>query len=60
MLFYPYETVAFLSERFTFRPGDVIAFGSPANPGVIEPGDTVEITYDGVGTLRNDVAPPEE
>jgi len=58
MLFDPYEIVAFLSERFTFRPGDVIAFGSPANPGVIEPGDTVEITYEGVGTLRNEVAPP--
>jgi 2-keto-4-pentenoate hydratase/2-oxohepta-3-ene-1,7-dioic acid hydratase in catechol pathway len=58
MLFDPYEVVAFLSERFTFRPGDVVAFGSPANPGVIEPGDTVEITYEGVGTLRNAVAPP--
>ena len=57
MLFDPDEIVAFLSERFTFRPGDVIAFGSPANPGVIEPGDTVEIFYEGVGTLRNDVAP---
>jgi len=59
MLFDPYDIVAFLSERFTFRPGDVIAFGSPANPGLIEPGDTVEITYEGVGTLRNEVAPPE-
>ncbi|WP_251330112.1 fumarylacetoacetate hydrolase family protein [Haloplanus pelagicus] len=59
MLFDPYEVVAFLSERFTLRPGDVIAFGSPANPGTIEPGDTVEITYEGVGTLRNEVAPPE-
>ncbi|MFB6125506.1 MAG: fumarylacetoacetate hydrolase family protein [Halanaeroarchaeum sp.] len=59
MLFDPYETVAFLSERFTFRPGDVISFGSPANPGLIEPGTTVEITYEGVGTLRNGVAAPE-
>jgi len=59
MLFDPYEIVSFLSERFTFRPGDVIAFGSPANPGVIEPGETVEIWYEGVGTLRNEVAPPE-
>jgi 2-keto-4-pentenoate hydratase/2-oxohepta-3-ene-1,7-dioic acid hydratase in catechol pathway len=25
----------------------------PANPGVIEPGDEIEITYEGVGTLRN-------
>jgi 2-keto-4-pentenoate hydratase/2-oxohepta-3-ene-1,7-dioic acid hydratase in catechol pathway len=55
MLFGPREIVSFLSRRFTFRPGDVVAFGSPANPGLIEPGDDVEITYEGVGTLRNTV-----
>ncbi|USZ71376.1 fumarylacetoacetate hydrolase family protein [Natronosalvus halobius] len=53
MLFDPFEVVAFLSERFTLRPGDVVAFGSPANPGLLEPGDAVEITYEDVGTLRN-------
>jgi 2-keto-4-pentenoate hydratase/2-oxohepta-3-ene-1,7-dioic acid hydratase in catechol pathway len=58
MLFDPYEVVAFLSERFTFRPGDVVAFGSPANPGTVEPGDTVEITYEGVGTLANEIVDP--
>jgi 2-keto-4-pentenoate hydratase/2-oxohepta-3-ene-1,7-dioic acid hydratase in catechol pathway len=55
MLFEPDEIVSFLSERFTFAPGDVIAFGSPANPGTIERGDEIEITYEGVGTLRNTV-----
>ncbi|UPV73105.1 fumarylacetoacetate hydrolase family protein [Halorussus limi] len=55
MLFDPYEIVSYLSERFTLRPGDVVAFGSPANPGLVEPGDEVEITYEGVGTLRNEV-----
>lgn len=55
MLFDPYEVVSYLAERFTFRPGDVIAFGSPANPGLVSPGDDVEITYEGVGTLRNTV-----
>ncbi len=51
----PRETVAFLSERYTFRPGDVISFGSPANPGLVEPGDEIEIRYEGIGTLRNTV-----
>ncbi|MFB6270196.1 MAG: fumarylacetoacetate hydrolase family protein [Halobacterium sp.] len=55
MLFDPYEVVSFLSERFTFQPGDVVAFGSPANPGLVGPGDTVEITYEGVGTLSNTI-----
>lgn len=58
MIFDPYELISFLSERFTFCPGDIIAFGSPGNPGMIEPGDAVEITYDGIGTLRNTVEPP--
>ncbi|QSW99824.1 fumarylacetoacetate hydrolase family protein [Haloterrigena alkaliphila] len=60
MLFDPDEIVAFLSRRFTLRPGDVIAFGSPANPGLVEPGDEVEITYEGVGTLRNTVVDSSE
>ncbi|WP_254535649.1 fumarylacetoacetate hydrolase family protein [Halomarina litorea] len=55
MFFTPREIVAFLSQRFTFRPGDVISFGSPANPGLVESGDEIEITYEGVGTLRNTV-----
>lgn len=60
MLFDPYEVVAYLSRRFTFRPGDAIAFGSPANPGTVDPGDRVEITYEGVGTLTNTVVAGDE
>lgn len=60
MLFDPYEIISFLSERVTFQPGDVIAFGSPANPGTITPGDTIKITYEGIGTLRNTVERPNE
>ncbi|SFR61195.1 2-keto-4-pentenoate hydratase/2-oxohepta-3-ene-1,7-dioic acid hydratase (catechol pathway) [Halogeometricum rufum] len=59
MLFSPREVVSFLSERYTFKPGDVVSFGSPANPGLVEPGDEVEIRYEGVGTLRNTVVKGE-
>jgi len=55
MLFGPHEVVSYLSERFTFEPGDCVAFGSPANPGLVESGERVEITYEGVGTLSNRV-----
>ncbi|MFB6178819.1 MAG: fumarylacetoacetate hydrolase family protein [Halorientalis sp.] len=51
----PREVVAFMSERYTLRPGDVISFGSPANPGLVEPGDEIEIHYEGLGTLRNTI-----
>ncbi len=60
MLFDPFEVVSFLSERYTFRPDDVISFGSPANPGLLEPGDEVEIRYEGIGRLRNPVVGPGE
>lgn len=56
MFIKPREIVSFLSERFTFKPGDVISFGSPANPGLLEHGDEIEIYYEGIGTLRNTVA----
>ncbi len=59
MLFKPREVVSFLSARFTLHPGDVIAFGSPANPGLIEPGDEIAISYEGIGTLRNTVVQSE-
>ncbi len=55
MLFRPEELVSFMSKRFTLKPDDVVAFGSPANPGGLEAGDDVEITYEGIGTLRNTV-----
>ena len=59
MLFSPSEIVSFLSERITLQPGDVVAFGSPANPGQVQPGESVEIWYEGIGTLRNDLEYPE-
>ncbi|MFB6346310.1 MAG: fumarylacetoacetate hydrolase family protein [bacterium] len=53
MIFHPYDIVSFLSERFTFSPGDVISFGSPENPGTVEPGDEMNIWYEDIGTLSN-------
>lgn len=51
-----------LSESQTLRPGDVIATGTPAGvafgmkePKWLKPGDVVEVTVDGLGTLRNKV-----
>ena len=51
-----------LSESQTLRPGDVIATGTPAGvafgmkePKWLKPGDVVEISVSGLGTLRNKV-----
>jgi 2-keto-4-pentenoate hydratase/2-oxohepta-3-ene-1,7-dioic acid hydratase in catechol pathway len=39
----------------TLLPGDLIATGTPAGVGPMQPGDVVEIVVSGVGTLRNPV-----
>jgi 2-keto-4-pentenoate hydratase/2-oxohepta-3-ene-1,7-dioic acid hydratase in catechol pathway len=45
-----------LTEWTTLEPGDVILTGSPAGTGPLEPGDAVEVSVEGVGTLRHTVA----
>lgn len=47
--------IAFLSRWFALEPGDVIATGTPSGIGVLSPGDLIECTVEGVGTLRNPV-----
>jgi len=40
----------------TLEPGDIIFTGTPAGVGPISDGDTIEITIEGIGTLRNTVS----
>jgi 2-keto-4-pentenoate hydratase/2-oxohepta-3-ene-1,7-dioic acid hydratase in catechol pathway len=37
----------------TLEPGDVIATGTPAGVGPLQPGDRIEIQIEGIGTLSN-------
>ena len=45
--------VSFLSHLMTLQPGDVLATGVPAPTAPLTAGDTVEITIERLGTLRN-------
>jgi 2-keto-4-pentenoate hydratase/2-oxohepta-3-ene-1,7-dioic acid hydratase in catechol pathway len=45
--------VADIARTITLEPGDVILSGTPANSRPVEPGDTVEVEVEGLGTLRN-------
>ncbi|WP_224400993.1 fumarylacetoacetate hydrolase family protein [Pseudonocardia sp. ICBG1034] len=45
------EIIARASRVMTLQPGDVIATGAPAGVGQIEPGDRLDATIDGIGTL---------
>lgn len=47
--------VRFISQVMTLEPGDLIATGTPAGVGALQPGDAVEVIVEGVGTLRNSV-----
>jgi 2-keto-4-pentenoate hydratase/2-oxohepta-3-ene-1,7-dioic acid hydratase in catechol pathway len=53
MVFGVPELVSFISHVMTLLPGDVIATGTPGGIGPMQPGDTVEVRIDHIGTLRN-------
>ncbi|MFJ6494648.1 fumarylacetoacetate hydrolase family protein [Streptomyces virginiae] len=62
MLFPIARLIADISSGMTLEPGDVIATGSPSGVGAgmvppeyLRPGDTVEATVEGIGTLTNPV-----
>jgi acylpyruvate hydrolase len=62
MIFDIPRTIEYLSSFTTLRPGDVIATGTPGGVGFarkppvwLQPGDTIEITVEGVGRIANRV-----
>ena len=44
-----------ISQVMTLEAGDLIATGTPAGVGRLNPGDVVEVEIPGVGVLRNPV-----
>ena len=53
------RALSMLSRIMTLEPGDIIATGVPAPTVPLKPGETVEITIDRLGTLRNYVVAEE-
>jgi 2-keto-4-pentenoate hydratase/2-oxohepta-3-ene-1,7-dioic acid hydratase in catechol pathway len=53
MVFGVAALVSFISRIMTLLPGDVIATGTPAGIGPMQPGDVVEVKLEGIGALRN-------
>jgi 2-keto-4-pentenoate hydratase/2-oxohepta-3-ene-1,7-dioic acid hydratase in catechol pathway len=52
------DIVSFLSHLMTLEPGDVICTGTPSGVGIatgnfLKPGDCIDCTIDGLGTLSN-------
>jgi 2-keto-4-pentenoate hydratase/2-oxohepta-3-ene-1,7-dioic acid hydratase in catechol pathway len=55
MIFSVDELVEYISNIMTLNPGDVIATGTPPGVGPMKVGNVVEVTVEGIGTLRNEV-----
>ncbi|NMA95866.1 MAG: fumarylacetoacetate hydrolase family protein [Clostridiales bacterium] len=47
------ELIEFISNVIPLRPGDMITTGTPSGVEPLKDGDIVEITLEGVGTLKN-------
>jgi len=45
----------YISQVMTLLPGDLIATGTPKGVGPVVAGDVIDVTVEGVGTLRNSV-----
>lgn len=45
----------YITAGMTLMPGDVIATGTPSGVGPMQAGDVVEVTVEGIGSLRNEV-----
>ncbi|MGQ9631531.1 MAG: fumarylacetoacetate hydrolase family protein [bacterium] len=56
MIFKIPEIIEYISKYMTLLPGDIISTGTPEGISPIVPGDVVEATIEGIGTLRNKVA----
>ena len=48
--------VSDIARTITLEPGDVLLSGTPANSRPVKPGDIVDVTVEGLGTLRNKIA----
>lgn len=60
MVFNVRQLVAFASSVMTLEAGDILMTGTPAGVGPLHAGDLVEVTIEGLGTLRNSVIPEPE
>jgi len=49
------QLIADLARFMTLEPGDVILTGTPAGANVVGPGDVVEVTLEGAGTVTSTV-----
>jgi 2-keto-4-pentenoate hydratase/2-oxohepta-3-ene-1,7-dioic acid hydratase in catechol pathway len=55
LLFTVPQVLAFVTSAMTLLPGDVILMGTPGGSTPLHPGDSVEVTIESIGSLKNPV-----
>jgi 2-keto-4-pentenoate hydratase/2-oxohepta-3-ene-1,7-dioic acid hydratase in catechol pathway len=55
MVFTVQQLIAYSSSIMTLEPGDLLFTGTPAGVSPIRPGDIIEVTIEGLGSLKNPV-----
>jgi 2-keto-4-pentenoate hydratase/2-oxohepta-3-ene-1,7-dioic acid hydratase in catechol pathway len=55
LIFSPGVIISYVSQIMTLEPGDLIATGTPAGVGPMQPGSVVVVEVEGIGALRNPV-----
>lgn len=62
LIFTVAEYISYVAQWYPLQPGDIISTGTPGGVGVakkppvfLKPGDTVEVSISGIGTLSNSV-----
>lgn len=55
MFFNVKQLIAFVSSVMKLNLGDILFTGTPAGVGQLQPGDMIETSIEGIGTLRNSV-----
>ena len=53
------SVIEYITKIMTLQPGDIVTTGTPVGVGPVEPGDVVEVTCSGIGTLSNPVVGSE-
>ena len=51
------KVLSYISRYMTLFPGDIVTTGTPKGIAPMQPGDTVVVEIEGLGSLRNKVEP---
>jgi 2-keto-4-pentenoate hydratase/2-oxohepta-3-ene-1,7-dioic acid hydratase in catechol pathway len=55
MVFSIRQLIAYCSSIMTLEPGDLLLTGTPSGVSPLNDGDVVEVSIEGLGTIRNQV-----